>query len=216
MPEEWPQWIKRFERFLQASGIMTNSEESQVNTLIYSMGQKADDILQSFGLSEEEEKKYKTMKDKFDGYFIQCRNPIFEHAKFNIQKPEKNKLVENFIIDLYNLAKHCGYNSLHDKMISDRIIMRIRDRAVSEKMQMESTLTLKKAISLARRSKSVKTQQPTIRSELPQETVVEAVKDTKVSSNRKNGPSNTKCSYKSTRCERCGKPGFHSRAQCPA
>ena len=49
------------------------------------MGQKADDILQSFGLSEEE-KKYKTVRDKFDGYFIQRHNPIFERAKFNMQK----------------------------------------------------------------------------------------------------------------------------------
>ena len=29
-PEEWPQWVKRFERFLQASGIAAKSEESQV------------------------------------------------------------------------------------------------------------------------------------------------------------------------------------------
>ena len=47
-PEEWPQWIKRFERFRQVSSLASKSEESQVNMLIYSMGQKADDILQSF------------------------------------------------------------------------------------------------------------------------------------------------------------------------
>ena len=57
---------------------MSKSEESQVNTLIYSMGQKADDILQSSGLSEEEEKKYNMVKEKFEGYFIQRRNLIFE------------------------------------------------------------------------------------------------------------------------------------------
>lgn len=94
--------------------------------------------------------------------------------------------------------------------------MGICDRAVSEKMQMESSLTLKKAILLAQQSESVKTQQPTIRGELPQETVVEAVKGTKVSLNGKNRLPNTKHPHKSTRCERCGKPGFHSRAQCPA
>lgn len=55
-----------------------------------------------------------------------------------------------------------------------------------------------------------------IRGELPQETVVEAVDGTKVSLNGKNGLPNTKHSHKSTRCERCGKLGFHSRAQCPA
>jgi len=33
------------------------------------MGQKADDILQSFRLSEED-KKYLTIKEKFEAYFI--------------------------------------------------------------------------------------------------------------------------------------------------
>ena len=33
-PEEWPQWIKRFECFCQASGLAWKSEESQVNMLI--------------------------------------------------------------------------------------------------------------------------------------------------------------------------------------
>ena len=55
MPEEWPQWIKRFERFHQASGLASKSEESQVNMLIYSMGQKVDNILQSFRLSADDE-----------------------------------------------------------------------------------------------------------------------------------------------------------------
>ena len=57
-PEEWPQWIKKFERFRQASGLASKSEESQVNMLIYSMGQKADDILQLFRLSADDEKSY--------------------------------------------------------------------------------------------------------------------------------------------------------------
>jgi len=53
-PEEWPKWIRRFERFRQASGIASKTEESQVNTLVYSMGDKADDILHSFHLSEDQ------------------------------------------------------------------------------------------------------------------------------------------------------------------
>jgi len=43
-PEEWPKWIRRFERFRQASGLSEKSEENQVNMLVYSMGDKADDI----------------------------------------------------------------------------------------------------------------------------------------------------------------------------
>ena len=43
--EEWPKWIRRFERFRQASGLSGKPDADQVNTLIYSMGDEADDIL---------------------------------------------------------------------------------------------------------------------------------------------------------------------------
>ena len=56
-PEEWPKWLKRFERFKHTSGLVEKSEESQINTLIYTMGSKADDIFQSFNLSTEDQKK---------------------------------------------------------------------------------------------------------------------------------------------------------------
>ena len=43
-PEEWPLWIKRFERFHEVSGAASKSETTQVNILIYSMGPYADDV----------------------------------------------------------------------------------------------------------------------------------------------------------------------------
>ena len=55
-PEEWSLWIKRFERFRKATGLDRKDGESQVNTLIYSMGEEADDIVMSFGLTAEEAK----------------------------------------------------------------------------------------------------------------------------------------------------------------
>ena len=48
--EEWPKWSRRFERFRQASRLVKKEEESQLNMLIYSVGDQADDILNSFNL----------------------------------------------------------------------------------------------------------------------------------------------------------------------
>ena len=36
-PEEWPRWIRRFERFRQASDLTSKSQETQISTLVYSM-----------------------------------------------------------------------------------------------------------------------------------------------------------------------------------
>ena len=57
---DWPKWIQRFERFRKATGLDEKKGENQVNTLIYSMGQQADDIFASFTLNEEESQDYAT------------------------------------------------------------------------------------------------------------------------------------------------------------
>ena len=80
--EDWPKWIRRFESFRQASNLSSKSDVNQVYTLIYSMGDLADDILRSFRLSSEEE-TYDAVTKKFEDHFVKCRNIIFERARFN-------------------------------------------------------------------------------------------------------------------------------------
>ena len=61
---KWLKWIRRFERFRMASGLDKESEESQVNTLLYSMGEEADDIVQSLGILGADQKKYDVVKKR--------------------------------------------------------------------------------------------------------------------------------------------------------
>ena len=162
-PSDWTKWIRRFERFREASGIDKNSEATQVNSLIYSMGDQADDILRAFNLSEEDAKKYSVVKNKFDGYFIKRRNIIFERAKFNMRKQEEGETVDSFITALYELAEHCNYGNLREEMIRDRLVVGIKDSKLSENLQLDGELTLEKAIAQARQKETVKQQQTLLR-----------------------------------------------------
>ena len=74
--EDWPKSIRRFERFRQSSELGDKSEENQINTLIYSMGDTADDIYQLFRLSAEDARKYDRVKAKFEEYFTKKKNVI--------------------------------------------------------------------------------------------------------------------------------------------
>jgi len=65
-PDEWPKWIRRFERLREASGLDRKAQSNQVNTLLYSMGDKADDILCSLNLTVDEKRSYETVKTKLD------------------------------------------------------------------------------------------------------------------------------------------------------
>ena len=99
-PDDWPKWRRTFERFRIASGLSKKDEPSQINTLLYSMGDRADDIFQTFALSEEEGRKYDTVIGKFEAHFVKKRNVIFEGAKFNQRSQQPDETVESFIKSL--------------------------------------------------------------------------------------------------------------------
>eukprot|EP00731_Ephydatia_muelleri_P013230 Em0007g540a len=164
-PGDWPSWVRRFERFREASGLKEKEEEAQVSALIYMMGDKAEDILRSFGLKDEDKKKYKVVRDRYEAYFVKKRNVIYERAKFNLRKQEDGEPVDDFVTSLYSLAQYCNFGDLHDEMTRDRLVVGLRDANLSEKLQLDSELTLEKAIAMARQSESVKLQQATVRGE---------------------------------------------------
>ena len=163
--EEWENWLRRFDRFRQATGLASKSEETQINTLVYSMGDRAEDILKSFALSEEDAKRYSVVIGKFNSHFVKRRNVIYDRAKFNSRSQREGESVEDFIYSVHALAQYCSYGDLHDKMIRDRIVVGICDAALSQKLQMDPDLTLEKATKMVRESEAVKKQQKTLRSE---------------------------------------------------
>ena len=94
------------------------------------MGDAADDILKSFHLTADEQKTYTTVKEKFNTYFIQKHNVIYERAQFNQRHQEEGEPFDDFVMALYGLVEHCNYGDLQTEMIRDRIVVGLRDRAV--------------------------------------------------------------------------------------
>ena len=88
-PDTWPVWIRRFKQFHTASGLEEKDGKIQISTLVYAMRPKAEEILSSFTLMEEQAKSYNEVRSKFDTHFVARRNVIFKHAKFNqrVQEP---------------------------------------------------------------------------------------------------------------------------------
>jgi hypothetical protein len=123
------------------------------------MGEEAEDVLRSFALTEDEVENFDTVKGKFEDHFVKRRNIIYERAKFNRRRQEQGEPVDKFITALYSLAEHCGYGTLHDEMIRDRIVVGIVNSALSEKLQLDADLTLGSAIIQVRQAETAKRQQ---------------------------------------------------------
>ena len=119
------------------------------------MGEDAEDVLASTDIKEDEKADYKIVLDKFDAYFKIRRNIIFERAKFNRRDQAEGESAEQYIACLYNLVETCEYGALKEEMLRDRIVVGIHDKALSDKLQMDESLSLEKAKTQVRQKEAV-------------------------------------------------------------
>ena len=111
-------------------------------------------------------------------------------------------------------------------MITDRIVVGIRDRKLLERLQLEADLTPEKAITTVRQSETVKKQQSTLRQDasgITTEASISAIGKCYVQKSQKTtNKSSTQVSKKfpmkspTTFCTRCGRSPPHDHSECPA
>ena len=131
-PDEWAKWKRRFEQFLSASGLDKEDDARKVNTLLYCLGEEAEGVLSSTGISDESRKKYADVIAKFEEHFQVRRNIIYERARFNKRDQKEGESVEEYITALYELAETCEYGTLREEMLRDRLVVGIRDATLSD------------------------------------------------------------------------------------
>ena len=160
-PEAWSSWRQRFLRYRTAAKLSTDSFEVQVSALIYSMGEDAEKIYGTFTITEES--TFDNVIGMFNDHFTPKVNVIHERAVFHQRVQQAGENVETFVRALYDLAEHAGFPD-KDSAIRDRLVIGIRDRDLSEKLQLQAELTLQQAIKQARQHEQVKVQLDTQRS----------------------------------------------------
>ena len=226
-PQDWERWIRRFDRFRLASNLNATSEENQVNTLVYCMGDEAEDVLKGLTLTADERKGYTDVKAGLDAFFVPKKNVIYERAKFNQRVQLPGETVDSFITALYGLAEHCKYGQLRNELIRDRLVVGLRNVSLSEKLQLDRDLTLETAITKTRQSEEVRRQQSDLRGENGGASRCSNVDAVHAKSYRKfpskpqaQSPGKDKPNAwpqsGSKACYRCGKMPSHGIMECPA
>ena len=125
---------------------------------------RADDVVRSFSLTAEEASNYTVVKEKLIAYFNARRNVIYERAKFNSRVQHSGEPIDNFLTSLYSLAQSCSFGQLKEELIRDRVVVVILDKPLSERLQLDPTLTLARVVELVRNTEIMKKQQETLHS----------------------------------------------------
>jgi len=164
---------------------------------------------------------YIVVVTRFNTYFNVRTNVIYERAVFNRINQNDSDSVDDFITRLYSQVDKCRYGNLRDEMIRDRIAVGIKDKSLSEKLQLDSELTLERAVTQVRNAELVKLQQKDLQ-ESHHPKIVERVQSRpRNNSNSKGCPAcgywclknQHRCPAASARCYQCGKFG-HFRRMC--
>ena len=76
-------------------------------------------------------------------------NVILERFKFNSRNRKEGESVADYIAELRNLARDCGYAANLEEMLRDRIVCGIKDNGMQKKMLSEKDLTFERAQAVA-------------------------------------------------------------------
>ena len=232
-PDDWPRWKRRFQQFREASGLSGESVAKQISTFLYCLGEEAEAVLSSTNATTEDRKDYKKVLEKFDSFFQVRKNVIYERARFNRRNQQSGETAEQYIMVLYDLVEHCEYGELKDEMIRDRLVVGIRDTTLSEKLQLESALTLESAKKAIRQREAVHEQRQSLKSTNDKPTLRDNYLDavgfkqqgssrnyrghraTQVPTQVKTAKQPRHPTHVKDKCGRCGREK-HPRDKCPA
>lgn len=219
-PEAWLLWLKRFERYISVANLKDRSEKEKIDLLLYTMGEKAEEILVQMTSGSTSLLTLKAVTDKFTEYFSPKRNTIFERYKFNSRKQNIGESVDSFVTTLYSLAETCEYGVLKEELIRDRIVIGVRDMRTSERLQLMADLTLEKALNVARQAEIQAKEGKLLRKEVAAENSeinrVSRFQKNKKKFNQQEKENKNRTLKNKENCGRCGGIKHADFKKCPA
>ena len=217
-PDDWSCWRRRFQQFREASGLSDKPPSKQISTFLYCLGEEAESVLASINATADDCRDFDRTIAKFDAYFTVRKNVIYERAWFNRQNQQSGDTAEQYIMALYTFSENCEYGDMTGEMIRDRLVVSIRDTALSEKLQMDSALTLESAKKAIRQREAVHEQQLTLKGNGRGNTDVDGIHTQHKPGKQRNGQrqnrTNTRNPHSGEKCTRCGRER-HPREKCP-
>lgn len=83
--EKWKKWKKKFKIYMEAIESSAKPDDAKVIILLYSIGEEAQEVYETFELEENIEDKYKAVLDAFKNYCVPKKNEsVCRHVFFHV------------------------------------------------------------------------------------------------------------------------------------
>ena len=216
--ENWRRFKRDWFYYERAAKIDKEEGTVRVAHLINVIGKEAQDLYETFGLTEEDQKSITKVLETFEARCVPITNVIYERYMFNKRVQDAGESIDHFITDIIKLAEHCQYGELKDDLIRDKLVSGICDDKVREKLLGMKDLNLVKTIETLRTSQAIKDMASYIAEE-PTAATINAVgqKAFKNKEQRSHNQRNVRNFTPALKvCKYCGKKHEFKRGMCPA
>lgn len=199
----WKRFKCDFLFFIKATGVIKETEDVQVASLLNLIGSEGRDIYSTFKWEPTEDKEIlnDVVKKSDDYCFPLINNVVYERYRFFNRNQRDGEYIDEYLTELRMLIKTCEFatvKDIEDSLLRDKLVTGCNDATLRERLLRENNVTLSKALSIAHAAEATKKQMQEINAKQ-----IDFVKR-----------DNTQRMNQSMICSRCGLR--HLPKQCPA
>lgn len=160
---DWKNWVRGFELFADASGMLNEKKKSW---LLHYAGVKVQSIYYSLPSSSKESKRssryqYRKTVEKLTDHFAPKQNTSYERHVFRKLSQNKNERIDCFVMRLRNQADRCEFGSRVDENIKDQVTSSCYSDSLRRKLLERNHKSLESVLKLCRIFESVANQEKT-------------------------------------------------------
>lgn len=153
--KDWILWLTQYNKYRVASGLCAKTEREQINKLLLHMGEQVYAVLDILQKKKTDFNTFDEIVMCFHNFYLRKINVVQERAKFNLRIQNEHESAYEYIASVIHLAKTCNFGELQDELVRDRIVVGIRNKKLSEKLQLDEYLTLEKVIKAVAQSEDI-------------------------------------------------------------
>ena len=148
----WMTWKRAWNRYLLLSGVGSQPKPFIAALLLHSIGPDGVEIYEGFSFENETDNEDPAVIiKKYDEYFVGASRDFIERMKFYRRKQLQSETFEQFLNELRQMSKSCGFCAcMSDIMIMDRIMDGHKSLVVKEKLIAQEKADLNSVINTCR------------------------------------------------------------------
>ena len=149
--DNWLHFKRAWQIYERAAGISQKDGPVRVAHFLNIVGREGVQLFDTFTFAEDESAdNIDDVLAKFESRCLPQRNQTYERYLFNKREQEPGESVDQYCTALMRLSEHCGFLTLRDSLIRDRLILGVKNDRSRKKLLEKKDLTLDNALDILR------------------------------------------------------------------